>query len=92
MTTSLEYHDGDDRIISIVTWLPHTEPVQVPARTVSAAGYAGGSLHPTWPVPRTELRYVASERKHAAPGPPLNLTVGKRSIVQRLKGRLGRGS
>lgn len=90
MTTAQEYHDGDDRIISIVTLLPHTEPVRVSARTVSATEFDGGSAHPTWPLPRMELRFVEIGRDHAAPGPPLNLGVGRKSIVQRLKARLRR--
>lgn len=83
---------NDDKIVSIITLTSHTMPFR-PVSEPPGVGKYGGTPHPTWPVPKTTLRLVDPrdvEREHAAPGPPLSLAVGRRSIVQRVKARVRR--
>ncbi len=93
MTTEQSYHD--DKIISITSWMPDTAPFR-PVDQPHGTDKFGGVHYSTWPADYRPLnvspicRYVEIEREHAAPGPPLNLAVGQRGIVQRVKARLRR--
>lgn len=85
------YHDEqEDKVLAITYRLPSLRatvafrPIdQIPGH----ARYGGVSMGDR-PLPVQRMVIVPRERA-AAPGPPLNLPIGRRGLVARLLGRIG---